>query len=258
MLLRGEKREKTLVMLHGFMGSSHDMLELADLLSDRFYCIIPDLPGHGKSIFSESTFPEFKDFISLPQMICNLLRLRGVESYSLYGYSMGGRIAAGMALVSPEMIENLVLESSSFGIDDEREREERYKNDLALFEGVTHRKDFLQFLKKWYGMDMFKTLENDMRNSLVIKRSGNDVRELEEAMKIMSAGNQPCFLHELAKRGLNISYIYGTEDLKYRKEAEKAKGRIPGMKLFPVEGASHNVHLQYPEEVTAIIRKLYV
>jgi 2-succinyl-6-hydroxy-2,4-cyclohexadiene-1-carboxylate synthase len=184
-----------------------------------------------------------------------VLRLRGVENFSLYGYSMGGRIVAGMALVSPERIENLVLESSSFGIDDEREREERYKNDLALFEGITHRNDFLEFLKKWYGLDLFKTLESDMRNSLVIKRSGNDVSELREAMKIMSAGNQPCFLNELAQLDLKSSYIYGTEDKKYSKEAKKAKERVPGINLFPVKGASHNVHLQFPEAVASIIKK---
>ncbi len=253
MVFRGEKRSRTLVLLHGFMSSSHDMLGLADHLSDRFHCIIPDLPGHGESLFSVSRFPEFRDFMSLPQMINHLLRLRGVENYSLYGYSMGGRIAAGMALLSPENIEHLVLESSSFGIEDERERKVRYKNDLALFEGITSRNDFLDFLKKWYSTDLFKTLEGDMKNSLIIKRSGNDINELREAMKIMSAGNQLYLLHELAERDLDISYIHGTEDAKYTAEAARAGEKIPGMKLFPVEGASHNVHLQFPEKVAAVI-----
>ncbi len=241
-------------MLHGFLGSSGDMLEMAESLSGEFHCIIPDLPGHGKSLFKNGKLSGLNSFISLSQMISGLLLSRGIKNYSLYGYSMGGRVAAGMAVLYPERIESLILESSSFGIEDQGEREMRYKKDLTLLEGVTRESGFREFLEKWYKLELFKTLDKGLIESLVKTRSGNDPGELRKAMRIMSTGNQPCFINGLAKGKLNIGYIYGTEDIKYCEEAESAKRKIPGMELFPVKEASHNVHLQFPEEVLSIIR----
>lgn len=242
-------------MLHGFMGSSRDMLELADILSGKFYCLIPDLPGHGNSLFKKGNITLSGDFMSVPQMICDRLLSLGVKRYTLYGYSMGGRVAAGMAVLSPERIEKLVLESSSFGIEGKKEKDTRYKNDLALFDDIDIKKrnDFMEFLEKWYNLDIFKTLDKDLKRKLVIKRIGNHPEELRKAMKIMSTGNQPYLLNKLAQLNLNISYIYGIKDKKYREEAGRGKEKISGMKLFPIEGASHNVHLQFPKKVVSII-----
>ena len=55
-----------------------------------------------------------------------------VKKLHLCGYSLGGRLAISFAAKYPDMIQSLLLESTSLGIADRVEREERYQKDLNI------------------------------------------------------------------------------------------------------------------------------
>src|SRR3712207_7270654 len=40
----------TTLFRSGFMGSSEDWRDVVAALDERFYCVAPDLPGHGASL----------------------------------------------------------------------------------------------------------------------------------------------------------------------------------------------------------------
>jgi 2-succinyl-6-hydroxy-2,4-cyclohexadiene-1-carboxylate synthase len=44
----GNPDKEVILFLHGFMGYCHEFDETIKLLSDDFYCLTIDLPGHGK------------------------------------------------------------------------------------------------------------------------------------------------------------------------------------------------------------------
>ena len=48
-LLTGKNNKQVILLLHGFMGSSNDFIEIIPQLSKKFCCLTVDLPGHGKT-----------------------------------------------------------------------------------------------------------------------------------------------------------------------------------------------------------------
>jgi pimeloyl-ACP methyl ester carboxylesterase len=102
-LLRGGEGEP-LVILHGTDGNP-GWLQYAQSLSARFQVYIPDHPGFGKS-----DQPEW--IASVPDLACFYLWALedlGLSRIRLMGLSMGGWLAAEMAVMCPHLFERLVL-----------------------------------------------------------------------------------------------------------------------------------------------------
>jgi len=95
-----------LVMLHGWPLSGVSFSKLVRQMEDRFTCYVPDLPGCGKTEWSEQT-----DF-SIPGRARTLSAfLRGVdlENYFLLAHDTGATIARMMALIEGNHIRKFAL-----------------------------------------------------------------------------------------------------------------------------------------------------
>ncbi|HZD06188.1 MAG TPA: alpha/beta fold hydrolase, partial [Longimicrobiales bacterium] len=126
---RGTDRAPVL-LLHGFTGSAEAWAEeLLEGLAARRRILAVDLPGHGGS-----DAPTGEGRMTLPSTargLVGLLDRMGVERASWIGYSMGGRVALGAAVLYPERVDRLVLESASPGLATPEEREARRAQDEA-------------------------------------------------------------------------------------------------------------------------------
>lgn len=102
-LLRGGQGEPLLI-LHG-AGGNRGWLQYAQSLSQRFQVYIPDHPGFGKSDQPEwiATVPDLACFYLWALEDLGLSRVR------VMGFSMGGWLAAEMAVLCPQLFERLVL-----------------------------------------------------------------------------------------------------------------------------------------------------
>ncbi|MBO1914528.1 alpha/beta fold hydrolase, partial [Microvirga sp. 3-52] len=72
------------------------------------------------------------------------------------GYSMGGRIALSYTINHPKRVASLILESSTPGLETERERIERMNKDKILAQKICS-EGILSFVEFWEGIPLFDT-----------------------------------------------------------------------------------------------------
>jgi esterase len=97
-----------LVILHGLLGSSRNFQGFAKALSSRLErprrIIIPDLRNHGDSPHTRSM-----SYMSMATDVIALLDTLGIDKSCIIGHSMGGKVAAALALYHSERVESVAI-----------------------------------------------------------------------------------------------------------------------------------------------------
>lgn len=93
------------VLLHGF-GGDKDNWNRFSLSLDKYHLIVPDLPGHGKSVATENLGYSLKH---QAEMLNVFLAAKNIKMVHLVGNSMGGAIALRYAGQYPDKVKSLVL-----------------------------------------------------------------------------------------------------------------------------------------------------
>lgn len=103
----GNQDLPVLIALHGWLDNANSFAALAPILSNDYYVIAIDLPGHGLS----SHLPEgcHYHFIDAIFTIFDAITALGYERINLIGHSMGACLSSLMAGVAPERVEKLFL-----------------------------------------------------------------------------------------------------------------------------------------------------
>jgi pimeloyl-ACP methyl ester carboxylesterase len=120
-----------LLLIHGLAGSWQNWLETIPYFARTRRVLAPDLPG-----FGDSPLPPEK--ISMPgygRLIDHFCASVEVERCSVIGNSMGGFIAAELAIAHPQRVDRLVLVSAA-GITAEHQRNERALAVMRRFEAA--------------------------------------------------------------------------------------------------------------------------
>lgn len=95
----------TIALLHGFGGCHDDWRDVAASLALGARTLAYDLPGHGLSL----DFPGGGPARIAASAVLADFSARGIKRAHLVGHSMGGAVAALMALNEPEKIASLTL-----------------------------------------------------------------------------------------------------------------------------------------------------
>ena len=96
----GDQKNPPLVFLHGILAFTEAYKRLLLLLSENFFIIGIDLPGHGRSSIPIDTY-------DLNDMSTDVIRLTdklNLEKFYLVGHSMGGLITLSICEKFPEKI----------------------------------------------------------------------------------------------------------------------------------------------------------
>lgn len=93
------------LLIHGWSSSSFTWAPILPSLKKRYRCIAIDLPGFGKSP-APNTTPTIAGYTDLAAKI---IEQRSDRPVLVLGHSMGGQIAATLAIKHPMLVERLVL-----------------------------------------------------------------------------------------------------------------------------------------------------
>lgn len=101
-----EHSSEAIVMLHGAAADKTSWIRFARYFGSKFPLVIPDLPGHGKSIADINLDYSIN---AQAERLKELLTTLGIKRVHLIGNSMGGAIAIHLASTSPNLVSSLVL-----------------------------------------------------------------------------------------------------------------------------------------------------
>lgn len=252
----GQKKNASILFLHGFMGSGADWLPITNQLSHRFYCIMPDLPGHGKNTIFPISQPLNFDIVSAG--LIELIDQLELDQVSLVGYSMGGRLSLYTALKYPTKITSLVIESASPGLIAKEERQERARLDDRQAERLlTGGID--AFVEAWYNLPLFETLHRypQLLEAVKNSRKKNNPRWAAKIISELSPGRQPVLWEQLTLLAMPVLLMAGALDKKFTELITSMGQKIPYSVTHIIPDAGHNIHLEQPARFVELISDFF-
>jgi 2-succinyl-6-hydroxy-2,4-cyclohexadiene-1-carboxylate synthase len=243
-----------LVLLHGFTGSGASWAPVGRDFAGDHRVIAIDLIGHAAS--SAPVDPLRYGFDRALHDLAALTAQLGIARASWLGYSLGGRLALGMALDYPERVSSLILVSATAGIHDEHERHQRAEADEVMARrieeaGVEAFVDEWELLPIWESQRM---LPDEASRVLRDIRLGNSAIGLANSLRGMGQGSQPSYWERLGEIESPVLLMAGALDRKYVGIAGQMGVRIADARLSVIPGAGHAVHLERPREFIEEVR----
>ncbi|WP_353133711.1 alpha/beta hydrolase [Pseudopedobacter sp.] len=108
----GDRKNPTILLLHGFPTSSIMFKNLMVELADKFHLIAPDYPGFG---FSD--FPSIKEFDYSFENIANCIdrftQTIKLKSFSVYLHDYGSYIGMRICLKNPDKIDTIIVQNGN-------------------------------------------------------------------------------------------------------------------------------------------------
>ena len=106
---------KPVMFIHGFGEDGTIWNPIIDQLKDQYQCIIPDLPGSGKSEMKSGVWT----IESFAENVRSILIHEEIETAVVIGHSMGGYISLALAEKYPDLLKGFGLFHSSAFADNE-------------------------------------------------------------------------------------------------------------------------------------------
>ena len=231
--------DPSLLLLHGFTGSSLDWTDnVADLSTDR-RVVAYDQRGHGDSTNTcdRTTYT----FDRLVADLAAVIDLQGLAPLDLLGHSMGGIVAMRYALAHPDKLRSLILMDTfaapSNGIP------------VAWIEqvvGIGREQGmgavaelFLAYVDNAPGADKLSPERRDeLKGRIRYKLTNMDVEALDALGRAL--GDFDSMLDGVAALTIPITVIVGEHDVGLREAADVLAKVIPGAVLEVIPGAGHS------------------
>ena len=242
-----------LLLLHGFTGGARTMWPLGRRLAPVRHVAAVDMPGHGRTGMPADS--QLFGFEHTVDALARLLEQRDHMPADIVGYSMGGRIALGLAVRHPEHVASLSLIGASAGISDGVERSARRRSDDDLAEDLLDHGLEL-FVDRWMASPLFASqvrLGPDALADVRAQRMDNDPEGLAGSLRGAGAGSQPSYWHDLAGIHAPTLLVVGDEDPKFRATAMRLAAGLPQSTISVVPEAGHAPHLENLDRTAAVI-----
>lgn len=240
----GPSSPPTLLLLHGFTGSSADWKPFIPMWGEKYRLLMVDIIGHGKS--DAPTDPARYTMDHAVADLIGILDHYRVDRCVVLGYSMGGRLALALTVRHPERIRGLILEGSSPGLESIQEREERIRRDEALARRI-ERGGIESFVSYWENIPLFasqKNLPPSVRAHIRAKRLVNRALGLAHSLRGMGTGAQPSLWHALSDLHMPVLLLAGAWDEKFCRIARNMHKQLPSSEFRKIADAGHNIHVE--------------
>ncbi|WP_368013256.1 2-succinyl-6-hydroxy-2,4-cyclohexadiene-1-carboxylate synthase [Laspinema palackyanum] len=251
----GNPQNPCILFLHGFMGRSDNFSEVIQHLSDKFYCVTVDLPGHGRTRIVGGD--ECYQMPKTAQGLMELLDELGIFRCYLLGYSMGGRLALYLTLHFPERFEKVILESASPGLSSADARSQRRHRDEILAQQL-ETGDFYSFLSQWYQQPLFDSVRyHPSFDRLFQNRLQNQPKTLATSLREMGSGSQPSLWELLPSHSVPLLLLVGEWDRKFQEINHQMTQVCPVAQLEIIADSGHTIHWENPSAYLKSVIKFF-
>lgn len=234
-----------LVLLHGFMGSGEVFTHLVPDLKKFANPVTIDLLGHGST--EGDPLPERYNLYEQTEDLFTILHNFHPDPVFLHGYSMGGRLALHYALAFPNTIRGLILESTTWGIDDAGERAERQKLDEQRARAIEA--DYKRFLNFWTRLPLFDNgidVPASRQNRYEKIQQSQMPSSMSNSLIGFGTGVMPSAKSGLDKLDIPVLILAGEADDRYCSLAKEMDQMIPDSRASIIERAGHRIHMENP------------
>jgi 2-succinyl-6-hydroxy-2,4-cyclohexadiene-1-carboxylate synthase len=169
------------------------------------------------------------------------------------GYSMGGRLCLRLALDRPDLVERLVLVSTSPGIADPSERAARRAADEELARDV-ERRGVGAFLRDWLAQPLFSTLDPTAAG-LADRTAAHTAAELATTLRMLGSGTQEPLWSRLGELTMPVALVTGRADAKFEQindAMDAACTAAATVVRFRLDGG-HALPLEQPEALADLV-----
>lgn len=246
-----------IIMLHGLGASLESWLLNVDALGDQFRVFAPDMIYFGKSAKPERT-PDHAEFVEFTTRFMDKF---GLERAVLVGNSMGGAVAAKVAMLHPERVAGLVLVNSA-GFGPELAWWLRLRT-LFDWRPAGTPPAWLAQLGLRAIFDDPARVSGEMLELLVGVEQ--DLESMRSARRVLTTGVdwrglKPQLLQEIRDCADQICaptlIVWGKQDrvVPYH-HALTARKKIPNARLHLFDRCGHTPQLEYPSQFNAVVRE---
>ncbi len=239
----------TTVLLHGLGGFKEEWARVIPHLVDRHRLVIPDLPGAGRSTLGAASI----DASSIVEWLRLTIEHIGGEPPILVGHSLGGGVAARLAIEHPGHVSRVVLMDASsigrpnrpsppvllaivrFGARPTHANHERFLRRVLFDPGAT--------AAKW-GPDRWQAFE-DYDTQLAKDKAVNAASG--QLLRRVAGRRIPT--DQLSRIRVPVALIWGTEDHLMRFAIAKRANERFGWRLLPIDRCGHGPHIELPTQM---------
>ncbi|MGN7479658.1 2-succinyl-6-hydroxy-2,4-cyclohexadiene-1-carboxylate synthase [Solibacillus silvestris] len=251
-----EHAKQTIVLLHGFTGSTKTWHKVAALLPKTVRCVAVDLIGHGKTA-APLTEAHYSMAFQIG-LLNELFHALHIEKFTLLGYSMGGRVALSYAIQFPSEITHLLLESASPGLSGEQQRNMRKQTDDALAENLMVH-GIESFVDKWENIPLFasqKLLPKHIQQEIREERIQQRAVGLANSLLGMGTGVMPALWGKpLAALPMPVTLITGALDEKFVRLNDEMQKQIAKVHHITIPEVGHAIHVENPTKFATIVKE---
>lgn len=251
-----------LVILHGLYGASDNWMQIARKLSDQFKVILVDLRNHGSSPHDNQHTYE--------AMVTDLAWLYyelEIDKAHLLGHSMGGKVAMAFAADYPEKILSLTVADIA---------PKNYLETPASAIQYNFHRRILQTLStiNLANYQSRKEIDNELKNTIPeplvrqfilknLKRAGKsfewkiNVPVLKDSLDhIISGIDYKEYDDRIPINSYPVLFIKGSLSGYIQTDDETLiKTMYPDSKIETIDGATHFLHAEKPDEFVAILKR---
>ncbi|MEK5037499.1 2-succinyl-6-hydroxy-2,4-cyclohexadiene-1-carboxylate synthase [Sporosarcina sp. FSL K6-3457] len=245
----------TIVLLHGFTGSTATWQEVIELFKGRFRTVAIDLTGHGKT-----AMPEDIARYSMEQQVEDLealFNMLSLERFTLLGYSMGGRVALAYTVQYPRRVTSLILESSSPGLKTAEERADRKAADSRLADRIVADglPAFVDFWERIPLFDSQRGLSEEKKLAVREERLNQCEMGLANSLRGIGTGSQPSYWQQLHALNLAVLLITGELDIKFVNIAREMMSYFSNARHETIVHVGHAIHVENPAVFATMVEK---
>jgi 2-succinyl-6-hydroxy-2,4-cyclohexadiene-1-carboxylate synthase len=247
---RGAEGAAPQVFFHGFTGAAAAWDPVIAGLPAEEGVVTVALPGHHPASPAVA-----EGFVASCAAVLAQLQAARVPPASWVGYSLGARLALGMAIAAPAACTRLILIGVNPGLEDEPARRARRAADDA-WQTLLRDRGLASFVAAWEAQPLFASaarLPEAARAAQRHQREEHDPEQLAQSLATCGLGAMPSAWEALGRLPMPVQLVVGEEDAKFRALAVRMLPRLRQGTLHLVPACGHNVPLEAPPQLAALV-----